>query len=76
MKKTLDELKINASAIIIDVVIEDHKLQKRINELGFFAGEKVKILKKSTLKKTLLVEIMHSIFAIKKNIAHCILVNQ
>lgn len=72
MKIYLDELSLNITATIVSVNIFDKKLQKRINELGFFNGEKIKVLNHSTLKKTLLVELMHTIFAIKKSIAHCI----
>ena len=54
MKIYLDELSLNITATIVSVNIFDKKLQKRINELGFFNGEKIKVLNHSTLKKDLI----------------------
>jgi len=56
------------------IKISDPKLNLRIRELGFFEGGEIKLLKFSPLKKTVLVEIFNTVFAIKKEIANQIFV--
>lgn len=52
----------------------DYKSSLRLYELGFFAGEKVKVLRKSVLKKTLLIEIGGYTLCMRSDIAKCVVV--
>lgn len=65
----LNECVLNANCKVINVAAEDTKLKYRLQEIGFFRGSEIKILKKSGLKKTLLVKVLDSCFAIKSSMA-------
>ena len=66
---TLNECKKNILYKIDSVNIEDEKLKLRLYEIGFFVGSQVQVLNISALKKTMLVHVLDSCFAIKTNIA-------
>ncbi len=52
--------------------ISDPKLKLRLYEIGFFVGSKIKVLNKSFLNKTLLVNVLDSCFTIKGDVAKLI----
>lgn len=65
----LNDCVLNANCKIINIDMDDQKLKFRLQEIGFFRGSVIKVLKKSALKKTLLVKVLNSCFAIKQNMA-------
>ena len=50
----------------------DVKIKTRLLELGFFKGEKIKVLKKSLMGGVILVEIMNNVLSIRKEEALCV----
>lgn len=57
-KLTLNQAKLNKGYLIIGINKNyDIKYLKRISELGFVSGEKVVLLRKSFLNKTLMIKI-------------------
>lgn len=62
----------NKNCKIIAINLNDSKLKLRLYEIGFFPSSKIKVLAISCLKKTLLVQVLDSCFAIKKNMAEFI----
>lgn len=62
----------NQNLTIISLNNMDTKLQIRLYELGFVPEVKIKVLKTSFLKRTLLVQVLDSCFTIKASIAQCI----
>lgn len=66
---TLDECVLNANCKVINIDIADLKLKYRLQEIGFFRGSELRVLKKSGLKKTLLIKTLDSCFAIKLDMA-------
>ena len=62
----------NQEYYIKQLNIEDDKLKLRLYEIGFFVGSKIKILNKSFLNKTLLINVLDSCFAIKADVAKLI----
>ncbi len=50
----------------------DIKTKTRLYELGFFKGEKIRVLKKSLMGGTILVEIMNNVLSIRKEEALCV----
>lgn len=65
----LNECVLNANCRVINIDMEDKKLKLRLQEIGFFRGSIIKVLKKSSLRKTLLVKVLNSCFAIKLSMA-------
>lgn len=65
----LSECKINKDCEIINLNIDDEKLKLHLAEIGFYPTNIISILKYSIFKKTLLVKVLDSCFAIKINIA-------
>jgi len=58
VKLTLNQAKLKKSYLIAGINKNyDIKYLKRISELGFIAGEKIMVLRKSFLKKTLMIKI-------------------
>jgi len=49
-----------------------HKIKRRILELGFTRGQKIKIIRKSLLGKAYLIELRGFILTIRKDIANFI----
>lgn len=60
----------NLKTISIDVI--DNKLKLRLYEIGIYPTAKIKVLNKSFLKKTILIQVLDSCFAIKSSIAKLI----
>ena len=54
---------------IISVDISDAKLKLRLYEIGMFKGSIIQLLNSSFLKKTMLVQVLDSCFAVKSNVA-------
>lgn len=66
---SLDKVELNKMCVIKRLDFSDKALAHRLMELGLYQGVAIKIIKRSTFKKTLLVEFMHSIFALKTQTA-------
>ena len=66
------DCKKNKQYIIKQVNVEDDKLKTRLYEIGFFVDSQIQIVNQSFLKKTLLVYVLDSCFAIKGEIAKLI----
>ncbi|MBQ8522895.1 MAG: ferrous iron transport protein A [Clostridia bacterium] len=66
---TLDVCDKNKTCKIVSINLQDQKLKLRLYEIGFFVGAYAKVLNKSGLKKTLLVQVLDSCFIIKTHIA-------
>lgn len=66
---TLKEVKKDTACIITRLNFIDTKLKLRLFEIGFFTGSKIKLLNFSPFRKTLLVQVLDSCFAIKNDIA-------
>ena len=69
---TMYDCKKNKQYIIKQVNVEDDKLKTRLYEIGFFVDSQIQIVNQSFLKKTLLVYVLDSCFAIKGEIAKLI----
>jgi len=72
----LTELKINDECYIVALKVKDEKLKLRLEELGLYRNNKIKMLFISPLKETLLIKIFNSAFALKSNIAKDIIVEK
>ena len=68
-------MKMNTNCVIKSVGIKDEKTKIRLMELGLVEGEIVRVIKKSVLKKTLLIIFNSTCFTLKDNLAHEIVVN-
>ena len=71
----LFEVKLNTKCVIKEVNIDDEKTKIRLMELGMIEGMQVQVIKKSILKKTLLVVFNSTCFTLKDNLARDIMVN-
>ena len=65
----LNEVKLNTNSIVVAVNIGDEKTKFRLMELGLVNGVQVKVIKKSALKKTLLIVFNSTCFTLKDNLA-------
>lgn len=75
--KTLADLSVNESGIIEHITRgNDNKINRRLLELGFVNGEKVKVLNMSILKEVLLVEICGFVLSIRKDVAKRIIITR
>ena len=66
---TLKDCKKNIPIRITSIDLMDLKLKLRLCEIGLFESANIKILNTSFLKKTMLIQVLDSCFAIKSNIA-------
>lgn len=66
----LSQAKLNAKCIIRSVNISNEQTKIRLMELGLIDGCEVKIVKKSILKKTLLIIFCATCFTLKDNLAN------
>ena len=69
---TIKNCEKNRICEIIAVNVLDDKLKLRLYEIGFFPYSQIQVLNISALKKTLLVKVLDSCFALKSYIAECI----
>lgn len=75
LMQSLTSLKINTYALVKGFSsCLSPRISRRLLELGFLQGEKVKILRKSLLGKAYLVELRFYTLTIRKDIARFILV--
>ena len=63
---------------IIEQIEESLLLKTRIRlfEFGFLKGQKIKLIKKSIFKKTLLVELMNNVLSLRSDVAMFVLVTK
>lgn len=54
---------------VLSLNLTDLKIKRRLYQIGFFSGSVIQVLNTSSLKKTLLVQVLDSCFAIKSSIA-------
>lgn len=71
----LSNVKIATDCVVKSIDVEDEKMKIRLMELGVVVGVKIRVEKKSVLKKTLLVVFNNSCFTLKENFAKKIMVN-
>ena len=71
----LSNVKLATDCVIKSIHIEDEKIKYRLMELGIIVGAKIRVERKSVLKKTLLVIFNNSCFTLKENFAKKIMVN-
>ena len=71
---TLNEVKANTKCFVKEINIFDEPTKIRIMELGVVPNVKISIIKKSLLKKTLLIAFASSLFTIKSSMAQSIVV--
>ena len=72
----LNESELNKFYLIEDVLIEDKKLQIRLMQLGIFPSNKISLIRFSPGKKTVLVNIFNTVFALKVQIASQIMISK
>ena len=65
----LNECEKGKNLRVLAVNIHDKKLKLRLYEIGFFRSANTEVLATSFLKKTLLVKVLDSCFAIKSDVA-------
>ena len=65
----LKNCKKNTFFKVISVNVNDKRMKLRLYEIGFFPSSIVQVLNISALKKTMLVQVLDSCFAIKSSIA-------
>ena len=68
----LSNVKINKCVPISSLNIQDIKIKRRICDLGLYSGQVVKVLKKSILKKVILISVKNYTLCIQTKIADCI----
>lgn len=73
MEKRLSEIEKRCVAKIVGISGDVH-LRRRLYELGFVEGEKVKILSVSPLKNSFLVSVKNYCLALRKNILNNVVV--
>ena len=65
----LNEIKLNTNGVVVEVNIKDEQTQIRLMELGIVKGTIIRVVKKSTFKKILLVVFNSTCFTLKDNLA-------
>ena len=70
----LNKVKLNTNCIVKEIKNIDGKIKIRLMELGLIDGCVVKVVKKSVLKKTLLIFFNSTCFTLKDNLANEIVV--
>lgn len=74
---TLNGCRNGTTYVICDILsLISDKNRIRLLELGFIKGKKVKVITKSLLKKTLLIEISGYTLSLRKDIADLVVVKQ
>ena len=74
---TLNGCRTGTTYVICDILsLISDKNRIRLLELGFIKGKKVKVITKSLLKKTLLIEISGYTLSLRKDIADLVVVKQ
>ena len=71
---SLSEVKLNTDCVIKSINIKDEKIKIRLMELGLIEGAIVQVIRRSVLKKTLLIIFNLTCFTLKDNLAKAIVV--
>lgn len=71
----LNDVKLNTDCVIKSVDIKDEKTKIRLMELGLVEGSIVQVIRRSVLKKTMLIIFNSTCFTLKDNFAKEIVVN-
>lgn len=70
----LCDVEINKEYKIVEFAEGAFPIRRRLYELGFICGRKIKVVKKSLIKKTILVEIENYLLSLRCTVAQIILV--
>lgn len=76
MKKLLSELSEDKAAKIVELKAADTKLECRFYELGLIVGQSVKVLKKTSKGRALLICIRGYCLAVDKQTADLVVVDE
>ena len=74
MGKNLCNIELNRVYVIEKVLNNSFALKRRLLELGFISGRKVKVVGKSLSKKTILVEIEGYLLSLRCSVANMVVV--
>ena len=66
----------NVAYRIIKLSCPDTKVERRFLELGLIAGQRVRIISKSILKKVFLIEIRGYLLSVKSSLLKCVIVER
>jgi Fe2+ transport system protein FeoA len=75
-KTSLNECEKNICYIVDTINCQQIPIARRLSELGFVRGSKVKIIEFSALKKTLLTEIEGCVLSLRASVAALVIVNE
>ena len=76
MEKLLSNCELNKYYVVSKIREENSAVGRRLCELGFYVGSKVKVKHFSALKKTLLVEVQSCLLSLRRNVADLICVKK
>ena len=68
----LSKVNLNNSVVITNLDMQDINLKRRICDLGLYSGQTVTVLKKSILKKVILISVKNYTLCLQTKIADCI----
>ena len=69
METRLDKAYLGKVYTIVNLQLNDPKMTTRLKELGFISGNKIVVKAISPHRKTIIVALLGSMFALKTNIA-------
>lgn len=75
MEKNLCNVKENVEFTINSISNKSFALKRRLLELGFIPNRKVKVIKKSLIKETILVEIEGYLLSLRCSVARMVVVS-
>jgi len=73
MQDRLIDLKLNQSAIIIDIATPD-EIEERLHSLGVIEGLKIRFVKATPLGDPLIYQVINAYIAIRKDLAENIII--
>ena len=65
----LSQVKLNTKSIIKEMNLSNEEIKFRLMELGLVEGCEINVVKRSIMKKTLLIVFCSSCFTLKSNLA-------
>ena len=71
---TLGELNVGEAGIVSNIISSDSKFKRRLLELGFVEGVKVRVISESILKEVILVELLNYTISLRRDLAKKILI--
>ncbi len=74
MEKNLCTICLNKEYKIFKIKETNFQLKRRLLELGFFCGESVKVIRKSLIGNTILVEIGSYLISLRCSVASMVMV--